>query len=122
MKKVLLVAFVASLLCGNTPAHLEGAQWSAAPTATEGSQRTVRVEFDQELAPEIRTELKTRLIDLGLTSAEAEQKLSELTPADLAKLGQNPDQLAMAGIKDTTLILIAVILILPGLLLLLIAL
>lgn len=67
----------------------------------------------------IESALRTRLVALGLTPAEADIRIAALTPGDLQKLAQNPEQVAMAGIKDTTLILIAVILVVPSLILLL---
>jgi hypothetical protein len=70
-------------------------------------------------AQQVEATLKARLVKLGLSPKEASEKIAALTPADLQKLGENPDQVAMAGIKDTTLILIAVILVVPSLLLLL---
>lgn len=73
----------------------------------------------QEADQRVESALKTRLMALGLTSTEAEARIAALTPGDLQKLAQNPEQVAMAGIKDTTLILIAVILVVPSLILLL---
>jgi hypothetical protein len=62
--------------------------------------------------------LRTRLVSLGLTVDEADTRIAALTAADLQKLEKNFDQVRMAGVKDSTLILIAVILILPGLIVL----
>jgi hypothetical protein len=64
--------------------------------------------------------VKRKLTTLGLTEREAADRVAALTPADLEKLRQNPEQLQNAGIKDKTLIIIAVILIVPSILLLLI--
>lgn len=82
----------------------------------ESAQSAAAMERSEEDA---KLEVRNRLMSLGLTSVEADAKIASLTTGDLQKLGQNPEQIAMAGIKDTTLILIAVILVVPSLLLLL---
>ncbi len=60
-----------------------------------------------------------RLMEVGLTSEDADSRLSLLSDSDIQKLAENPAQLAMGGIEDKTLILIAVILIAPSIILLL---
>ena len=73
----------------------------------------------QEVDEQTKTAVRDRLVSLGLTLDEANSKIGNLTTADLQKLGANPEQVAMAGIEDKTLILIAVILIAPSIILLL---
>lgn len=81
-------------------------QEAAAPsTITQGRSHAEQVVTD-------------RMVKLGLTAEEASLRVKSLTHADLQKLGATPEQVGMAGIKDKTLIIIAVILILPSILLL----
>lgn len=77
------------------------------------------LQVDKRTKEQTQTVVRNRLVALGLTLDEADRKVAALTPTDLEKLGANPEQVAMAGIEDRTLILIAVILIAPSILLLL---
>lgn len=65
-----------------------------------------------------RTALSQQLVDLGLTQKEADSRVSKLADAEVVRLVENPKQVGLGGIKDKTLIIIAVILILPSILLL----
>lgn len=70
-------------------------------------------------ASDARLLVKERMMALGLTASEADSKVNALTTGDLEKLANSLDQVAMAGVSDRTLIIIAVILIVPSVLLLL---
>lgn len=85
---------------------------SAAPEV--GGKFTVG--SDQQV---VREDLAARLVRLGLSPEEATTRVSQLTADDLAVLADHPEQLAVGGVKDTTLIIIAGIIILPSLLIIL---
>jgi hypothetical protein len=85
---------------------------SAAPEV-EGK---FNVGSDQQV---VREDLAARLVRLGLSQEEATTRVGQLTADDLAVLADHPEQLAVGGVKDTTLIIIAGIIILPSLLIIL---
>lgn len=89
-----------------------------AVSGPQARQSQVVTQF-QDVHEQTKAAVRNRLVSLGLTLDEADRKIADLTPDDLQKLGASPEQVAMAGIKDRTLILIAVILIAPSILLLL---
>jgi hypothetical protein len=59
-----------------------------------------------------------RLMKVGMSRAQADQKVERLTASDIQKLADSPQSIERAGIKDRTLVIIALILILPSILLL----
>lgn len=66
----------------------------------------------------VRQALTTKLVDLGYTPSEAQQRVNQLNDQEIGQLMANPDQVGVGGIQDKTLIIIAVILVLPSILLL----
>lgn len=67
----------------------------------------------------VRTALSQQLVELGLAQAEADARVALLQDEEVVRLVQDPKQVGMGGIKDKTLIIIAVILIIPSVILLL---
>ena len=72
---------------------------------------------DAQLAAKVA--VTARLLSLGLTPDEALVRVNALSEDDLQQLAARPEQLAMGAIEDKTLLIIAVILVVPSLLLLL---
>ena len=99
MRRALVTAFCVAALFFSQPAAAQ----EPAPTARPSLARAA---------------LSRQLVDLGLTQKEADSRVSLLPEAEVVQLVENPKQLGMGGIKDKTLIIIAVILILPSVLLL----
>lgn len=103
MKRALTIALIAAVsLCVSRPAAAQEIQKPEAELRTET----------------LRAALSKKLVTLGLTPKEAESRVSQLTNQDIIQLTENPKQMGLGGIKDKTLIIIAVILILPSILLL----
>jgi len=88
--------------------------WAGHPVAAQSAQEQLVV---QQVSP-LRSVLAAKLVDLGLTAQEAEARVNQLTDRDVQQLAENPQQMGLGGIKDKTLIIIALILILPSILLL----
>lgn len=104
MKRVLAIALVATVtLCLGRPAVAQTGQPAALPNGKSA---------------EVRQALTKQLVDLGLTEGEAGSRVAQLADQEIVQLVENPKQVGMGGIKDKTLIVIAVILILPSILLL----
>jgi len=114
--KVMLAFGLVALLSSSALAQAADRKVAATPAVAQVAQPALPMVDD--LAA--RLSVRQRLASLGLSSAEAEARVDALTPSDISKLKQNPEQIAMAGIKDTTLIIIAVVLVVPSLLLLLV--
>ncbi len=102
------------LLVGALGAGVD-AQSAARPTE---DKTAAEVKLAETPRPDSNRVVKDRMVKLGLTPGEADNRVKALTDADLNKLAGSPESLEMAGIKDKTLIIIAAILILPSILLL----
>jgi hypothetical protein len=85
--------------------------------SSDQKQKAQQVTVDTA-SVEARAAVKQRLAKLGLTQEEADSRIQRLTDKDIQKLGSSPESIAMAGVKDRTLVIIALILILPSILLL----
>jgi hypothetical protein len=57
---------------------------------------------------EAKALVTARLLELGLSPAEAQARVDALEVQDLQQLAANPEQLAMGGMEDKTLVLIIV--------------
>lgn len=97
-------AFVAALVAT--------ALFLAQPAAAQGLIPTT----DTSAPTPPRAALSQQFVNLGLTDKEAEARVSQLTDAEVSQLVENPKQVGMGGIQDKTLIIIAVILIIPSVL------
>lgn len=82
------------------------------------AQTALEVEAPSTDQTDVANQLVVRdqLLALGLTESETQVRLSALRPEDISVLAQNPKLNGKGGVKDKTLIIIAVILILPTLL------
>jgi hypothetical protein len=102
MRRVLVLALIVAvpLLCSQ-PA------WAQTPAAQPTTEQVAR------------TALTERLVKLGLTQEESESRVRQLSNQEVIQLAEKPEQVGMGGIQDKTLIIIAVILIIPSVLLLL---
>ena len=109
------IAVVLGPLSGAASAEPTKEATGDTPRSTVAEQRNAPAASASDAAAVVTK----RLMETGLTKDEASQRVRELTQADLQKLAEHPEQVAMAGIKDSTLIIIAVILIVPSVLLLL---
>ena len=86
--------------------------FAAQPAAAQGLMATTNT------TAQTRATLTRQLTNLGLTEKEAQARVSLLSDQEVKQLVENPNQVGMGGIRDKTLIIIAVILILPSILLL----
>lgn len=89
-----------------------------AVTASAPTAATSAPDVQTPSRSDAKVVVKERMMALGLTASEADAKVNALTQGDLQKLANNLNQVAMAGIQDRTLIIIAIILIVPSILLL----
>ena len=80
------------------------------------AQQSVTVPVESETAT--RGALTKQLVKLGLEEREAQSRVARLPLHEVQQLVENPKQLGMGGIQDRTLIIIALILIIPSVLLL----
>lgn len=96
MRRALAIALIAVPLFGSQPA------WAQAPANEKAA----------------RTALTKQLVDLGLTEKEAASRVTQLPYEEVRQLVEKPNQVGMGGIQDRTLIIIALILIIPSILLL----
>ncbi len=92
---------------------------ASAPLAASAAQEPGTPPLQQSNVDATRVLVIDRLVSLGLTQQEAGSRVSKLTNEDLAQLAAHPEHVAMGGVKDRTLIIIAVVLVIPSILLLL---
>lgn len=100
MRRGLAIALVAVPLFWSTPAW---AQQTATDSASEQAARAA---------------LTKQIVELGLTEKEARDRVAQLPYHEVRQLVEKPQQVGMGGIQDRTLIIIALILIVPSILLL----
>ena len=113
-----VLAVLLSAIVGINPAIAGNEQNRKGKAATQAVTQSAATATPTTPADGPAVSVTKRLMDKGLSRVEAEKRVNQLTQSDLQKFADSPEQVEMGGIKDSTLIIIAVILIVPSILLL----